>query len=180
MGRYSQLDTDEERLPHGVKRVGYDADSETYSYRDSLGLKYEGAPGAQYGHLQRVGNAPAAPSTNPFRTGSQSSRASDEPPKYLKERYEYLADEKRQPEARSPPTTFSQIFENAQADAALPVQHNKDIEEKVSRTRSIRPRQRRDVEHAAPQQLPKRRQTVKKLFQACVEPVIVATEQGRG
>ncbi|KAI1659476.1 hypothetical protein F4813DRAFT_401530 [Daldinia decipiens] len=35
MGRWSHLDTDEERLPHGVKRIGYDADDQEYTFFDT-------------------------------------------------------------------------------------------------------------------------------------------------
>lgn len=36
-----------------MERVGYDADTETYSYRDRDGSYWEGAPGARYGQLHR-------------------------------------------------------------------------------------------------------------------------------
>ncbi|KAM7206131.1 hypothetical protein V8F20_002913 [Naviculisporaceae sp. PSN 640] len=66
MGRWSHFDTDEERLPDGMKRVGYDADTQVYTYRDTDGSYWEGAPGVQYGKLFRVRShrdeAPALPS----------------------------------------------------------------------------------------------------------------------
>ena len=62
MGRWSHLDTDEERLPDGMTRIGYDADTQIYTYRDSDGSTWEGAPGNQYGKLFRVKTPPAAPS----------------------------------------------------------------------------------------------------------------------
>ncbi|KAK4034396.1 hypothetical protein C8A01DRAFT_49205 [Parachaetomium inaequale] len=63
MGRWSHLDTDEERLPEGMARVGYDADTQVYTYRDSDGSYWEGAPGVQYGKLHRVrSSAPPLPS----------------------------------------------------------------------------------------------------------------------
>lgn len=58
MGRWSYLDTDEERLPEGIRRTGYDADTQTYTYTDRQGRLYEGVPGARYGTLRRVNNAP--------------------------------------------------------------------------------------------------------------------------
>lgn len=58
MGRWSHLDSDEERLPSGMQRIGYDADTETYSYRDSDGSIWEGPPGSQYGRLTRVSGPP--------------------------------------------------------------------------------------------------------------------------
>jgi len=36
-----------------MQRVGYDADTQTYSYRDQDGSYWEGAPGARYGVLHR-------------------------------------------------------------------------------------------------------------------------------
>lgn len=55
MGRWSHLDTDEERLPDGMARIGYDADSETYTFRDAAdGSLWRSAPGCQYGKLFRV------------------------------------------------------------------------------------------------------------------------------
>lgn len=33
----SRYDSDEERLPEGMERIGYDADTETYTYRDADG-----------------------------------------------------------------------------------------------------------------------------------------------
>ncbi|KAN0091693.1 carbohydrate-binding module family 50 protein [Hyaloscypha variabilis] len=47
---------DEARLPEDVQRVGYDADTQTYSYRDQDGSYWEGAPGARYGVLHRSGS----------------------------------------------------------------------------------------------------------------------------
>lgn len=55
MGRWSQYDTDEERLPEGMVRIGYDADDQTYTFRDtSDGSIWESAPGNQYGRLTRI------------------------------------------------------------------------------------------------------------------------------
>ena len=65
MGRWSHLDTDEERLPDGMTRIGYDADSQTYTYRDSDGSTWEGAPGNQYGKLFKVKTPPAASPPSP-------------------------------------------------------------------------------------------------------------------
>ncbi|AEO58170.1 hypothetical protein MYCTH_2305349 [Thermothelomyces thermophilus ATCC 42464] len=65
MGRWSYLDSDEERLPEGMVRVGYDADTQVYTYRDSDGSYWEGAPGARYGKLHRVrSSTPPLPSVH--------------------------------------------------------------------------------------------------------------------
>ncbi|KAH8757046.1 LysM-domain-containing protein [Hyaloscypha finlandica] len=53
MSRWSPYDTDEGRLPDGMQRVGYDADTQTYSYRDRNGRYWEGTPGSRYGILDR-------------------------------------------------------------------------------------------------------------------------------
>ncbi|KAH8901747.1 hypothetical protein GQ53DRAFT_8767 [Thozetella sp. PMI_491] len=58
MGRWSHYDTDEERLPEGMTRIGYDADEQTYTYRDADGSIWESAPGNQYGPLTRVSGPP--------------------------------------------------------------------------------------------------------------------------
>lgn len=58
MGRWAYLDTDEERLPEGMRRVGYDARTQTYTYRDADGSAWEGVPGARYGRLQRANTEP--------------------------------------------------------------------------------------------------------------------------
>lgn len=60
--RRDYLDTDEERLPEGMTRIGYDADTQVYTYRDSDGSLWEGAPGCRYGRLQRVPRSPPLPS----------------------------------------------------------------------------------------------------------------------
>ncbi|CAG9936733.1 hypothetical protein V2G26_006185 [Clonostachys chloroleuca] len=57
MSRFSQYDTDEERLPEGMSRVGYDADTEVYTFKDADGSYWESAPGNRYGRLTRVGEA---------------------------------------------------------------------------------------------------------------------------
>ncbi|KAK1775195.1 hypothetical protein QBC45DRAFT_14068 [Copromyces sp. CBS 386.78] len=55
MGRWKDLDTDAERLPENMTRIGYDADSQVYTYRDNTdGTIWEGAPGATYGKLLPV------------------------------------------------------------------------------------------------------------------------------
>ncbi|KAK2595845.1 hypothetical protein N8I77_013638 [Diaporthe amygdali] len=60
--RYTELDTDEERLPEGMVRVGYDADTQVYTFRDADGSLWEGPPGSRYGHMTKVADAPKPPS----------------------------------------------------------------------------------------------------------------------
>lgn len=59
---------DDERLPEGMRRVGYDADTQVYTFQDSDGSYWEGAPGCEYGHLTRVGQGQVedADDTQPF------------------------------------------------------------------------------------------------------------------
>ncbi|KAL6307803.1 hypothetical protein BKA93DRAFT_726919 [Sparassis latifolia] len=54
MGRWTQYDEDDYRLPEGMKRVGYDADSGKYYFRDQDGTLWEGAEGAEYGEMKRA------------------------------------------------------------------------------------------------------------------------------
>ncbi|KAF1984188.1 carbohydrate-binding module family 50 protein [Aulographum hederae CBS 113979] len=70
MSRYDVLDTDEERLPDGMERVGYDAEEQRYTYRDAAdGSLWRGAEGARYGRLERTGEVmPHAPSFHPPST----------------------------------------------------------------------------------------------------------------
>ncbi|KAI1813922.1 carbohydrate-binding module family 50 protein [Poronia punctata] len=62
MARWSEYDTDEERLPEGMKRIGYDADTQTYTFRDAEGHLWESAPGNRYGELRRVATTSTLPS----------------------------------------------------------------------------------------------------------------------
>ncbi|KAH8168511.1 lysM domain-containing protein [Sarocladium implicatum] len=66
MSRFSRYDTDEERLPEGMTRVGYDADTQVYTFQDADGSYWESAPGNQYGQLTRVGDgAPPRDGSDP-------------------------------------------------------------------------------------------------------------------
>ncbi|CCL98055.1 uncharacterized protein FIBRA_00049 [Fibroporia radiculosa] len=58
MGRWTQYDEDEYRLPEGMKRVGYDADSGKYYFRDQDGTLWEGEEGARFGEMKQVSEAP--------------------------------------------------------------------------------------------------------------------------
>lgn len=75
MSRFSRYDTDDERLPDGMTRVGYDADTQVYTFQDSSdGSYWESAPGNQYGQLTRVGDGSASDDedTEPFLISEQS------------------------------------------------------------------------------------------------------------
>lgn len=51
MGRWTQYDEDSYRLPDGVRRTGYDAESGRYRFQDDVGTTYQGAPHARYGGI---------------------------------------------------------------------------------------------------------------------------------
>ena len=54
MPRYTS--TDQDRLPEGMTRIGYDADTQTYTFKDADGSYWESAPGNEYGRLHRAGS----------------------------------------------------------------------------------------------------------------------------
>jgi len=56
MGRWTQFEEDAYRLPEGMRRIGYDADTKVYTFRDREGNVYQGEPGANYGNLTPVSN----------------------------------------------------------------------------------------------------------------------------
>ncbi|KAG1783449.1 hypothetical protein EV702DRAFT_934688, partial [Suillus placidus] len=60
MGRWTQYDEDDYRLPEGVKRVGYDADSGRYYFCDRAGLVYKGPEGSEFGELTLVSEIPSS------------------------------------------------------------------------------------------------------------------------
>lgn len=62
------------RLPEGMTRVGYDADTGRYTYRETTGKIYQGEPYSQYGVLRPIHDTPA--SSQPRRT---SERKLDKP-----------------------------------------------------------------------------------------------------
>ncbi|EMD32593.1 carbohydrate-binding module family 50 protein [Gelatoporia subvermispora B] len=70
MGRWTQYDEDDYRLPEGMKRVGYDADTGKYHFRDQDGTLWEGPEGASYGEMRRVSGTP--------QVVSQPDEAADE------------------------------------------------------------------------------------------------------
>lgn len=42
---------DDYRLPEGIKRIGYDADTASYYFRDREGLVYKGPEGSEFGEM---------------------------------------------------------------------------------------------------------------------------------
>ncbi|KAF2621204.1 hypothetical protein BU25DRAFT_463884 [Macroventuria anomochaeta] len=55
---YKDNDDGSSRLPEGFERVGYDADTQVYTFKSPEGELYETAPGNRYGELWPVGQRP--------------------------------------------------------------------------------------------------------------------------
>ncbi|KAF8215657.1 carbohydrate-binding module family 50 protein [Mycena galopus ATCC 62051] len=53
MGRWTQQDSDESRLPAGMERIGYDSDTGRYYFRDQSRSVWQGAQGAQFSQMTR-------------------------------------------------------------------------------------------------------------------------------
>lgn len=85
MPRRFSVDGDDSRLPDGMTRVGYDADTQTYTFRDTDGSLWEGPPGCEYGHMTRVAGPPKLPSVD-IELGDtnthQDTHPDDAPPSY--------------------------------------------------------------------------------------------------
>ncbi|KAG6857496.1 hypothetical protein H0H87_002121 [Tephrocybe sp. NHM501043] len=76
MSSWTQFEEDSYRLPEGMKRIEYDADTKVYTFQDRDGKRYQGAPGEEYGVLTPVENV----ITGSSRVGAFYSE-SDEPPR---------------------------------------------------------------------------------------------------
>ncbi|KAJ3899287.1 hypothetical protein F5879DRAFT_977338 [Lentinula edodes] len=81
MSRFTQYSEDSTRLPVGLQRIAYDADTQQYTFRDENGRLYYSASGESYGHLTSAGNGSAArasevPMTEPKPKRSPTSRSS--------------------------------------------------------------------------------------------------------
>lgn len=82
--RCSHKIQDEHRLPHGMERVGYDADTQTYTYRDRAeGRYYEGESGARYGVLHPRSARPSTTSTHHHRSKQTLSNSNSWQPPQL-------------------------------------------------------------------------------------------------
>ncbi|KAJ3513239.1 hypothetical protein NLJ89_g3061 [Agrocybe chaxingu] len=64
MGRWTQYDEDDYRLPEGMKRIGYDADTGRYYFRDADGSVWQGAEGVEFGEMTRVNGLPPSLAAN--------------------------------------------------------------------------------------------------------------------
>jgi len=57
MGRWTQFDEDSSRLPEGVTRVAYDADTHRYTFRTDNGELLIGRPGEVYGKMSPLSDS---------------------------------------------------------------------------------------------------------------------------
>jgi len=72
MGRWSRYtDSDTDLLPDGMRRIGYDASTASYTFRDRDGRLWTSAPGTRFGELKLITKAPSTHK----KTGSHSSTA---------------------------------------------------------------------------------------------------------
>ncbi|KAG6897094.1 hypothetical protein C0992_004178 [Termitomyces sp. T32_za158] len=62
MGRWTQEDEDDYRLPEGMKRTGYDTDTGRYYFTDQDGNVWQGAQGAQFSEMTLVSEGNQRPS----------------------------------------------------------------------------------------------------------------------
>ncbi|KAF1816527.1 hypothetical protein P152DRAFT_454781 [Eremomyces bilateralis CBS 781.70] len=58
MGRWTDRESDDQRLPDGMQRVGYDADTQRHTFQSSNGALFQGPAGARYGRLTPYGSEP--------------------------------------------------------------------------------------------------------------------------
>ncbi|KAM5369014.1 hypothetical protein ACJZ2D_009217 [Fusarium nematophilum] len=85
MTQPSQYDSDSERLPHGMVRIGYDADTQTYTFRDADGSYWEGGSGHRFGQLTRVSSAPSE--SQPSPASKRGDETGDADPEKTKGRF---------------------------------------------------------------------------------------------
>ncbi|KAF8211067.1 hypothetical protein K438DRAFT_1569303 [Mycena galopus ATCC 62051] len=65
MGRWTQYNEDSTRLPVGMKRIGYDADTARYTFCDREGKVYMGPAHEEYGLLSPIPEASCTPAARP-------------------------------------------------------------------------------------------------------------------
>jgi len=75
MGRWADRESDEQRLPEGMQRTGYDADTQQYTYRDADGSDWVGGEGNRYGRLERAGGQSQPMSPGEIEAHNQALRA---------------------------------------------------------------------------------------------------------
>ena len=74
MGRWTRYEEEAQRLPEGMKRIAYDADTRIYTFRDRDGKLYRSAPGEEYGRLVPVVDTTNASRPYAFDNGNAHKR----------------------------------------------------------------------------------------------------------
>jgi hypothetical protein len=97
MGRWTQYDEDDYRLPEGMKRIGYDADSGRYYFRGSDGNIWQGAVGAQFGELTEVNSLPASVALEGASDDDQCGDDLEASPRIRNGNYMLLSEDHSQP-----------------------------------------------------------------------------------
>ncbi|KAG2114635.1 uncharacterized protein F5147DRAFT_821961 [Suillus discolor] len=144
---YSQLTNSQDsyRLPEGIKRIAYDADTQQYIFRDRSGQLYQNPSGETYGVLIPV-SAPATPRRSVTITGEDPAliraRSVKRPAKTFDDFLprEYITNAK---ESSPTPNSPSEDITRANRNRALP--KIPKIGE-VIRSRAISPRESADEE----------------------------------
>ncbi|KAF5340183.1 hypothetical protein D9758_014981 [Tetrapyrgos nigripes] len=77
MGRWTQYDEDSYRLPEGMERIGYDADTGRYQFRDRASSVWQGQPGSQFGEMTRVSGPPHQGSSSAAGAGVETEDDDD-------------------------------------------------------------------------------------------------------
>ena len=78
-----------------MQRVGYDADTQTYTYRDQDGSYWEGDPGARYGllHRSKLQSRANAVSINSRHLGGSDYQPKTRPRVYFASSLDYIQEE---------------------------------------------------------------------------------------
>jgi len=97
MGRWTQYDEDDYRLPEGMKRIGYDADSGRYYFRDSARSIWQGAVGAQFGEMTKVNALPASVTLEDTSDDDQRGDDLEASPRVRNGDYQLLSEDHSQP-----------------------------------------------------------------------------------
>ncbi|OIW31731.1 hypothetical protein CONLIGDRAFT_237671 [Coniochaeta ligniaria NRRL 30616] len=129
MSRKWEHDGDDARIaPNGSVRCGYDADTQTYTYRHPNGDYYEGDPGSEYGPLRLVSQRRQNTSAMTPRSAQPPaySSSNSSPPPY--------SPPTRGPQANRPPpaVTFDEILTRHPTDNNKPVSRPVDREQQQS------------------------------------------------
>lgn len=132
MSRKWEHDGDDARIaPCGSVRVGYDADTQTYTYRHPNGDYYEGPPGSEYGPLRLVS------SRRPQTTSATTPRAAQppaypspdsSPPPYSPSGQNTPNISRPQTSRRPPAVTFDEIFSRQSMEDSTGVSRSTDRE----------------------------------------------------